>query len=114
MFRPWLKTLLAVSTATTLTACSTAAPTAGPDRPATGVTVPALDPAGWTDSVYQKLTETIAASAGQNKIVVFDFDNTTQARDIGEAVLANAQQSRAIDGATLPSAPAIRKSPSID
>ncbi len=104
MFRPWLKTLLAVSTATTLTACSTAAPTAGPDRPATGVTVPALDPAGWTDSVYQKLTETIAASAGQNKIVVFDFDNTTQARDIGEAVLANAQQSRAIDGATLPSA----------
>ena len=63
--------------------------------------VPALDPAGWTQTVYQKLTETIAASAGQGKIVVFDFDNTTQARDIGEAVLAHAQQTNALDPASL-------------
>ena len=54
--------------------------------------------------MYQKLTETIAASAGQGKIVVFDFDNTTQARDIGEAVLAHAQQTNALDPATLPPA----------
>ena len=63
--------------------------------------VPALDPAGWTDSVYQRLTETIAASAGQGKIVVFDFDNTTQARDIGEAMLARVQETKAIDPASL-------------
>ena len=63
--------------------------------------VPALDRAGWTESVYQKLTETIAGSAGQGKIVVFDFDNTTQARDIGEAMLAQVQQDKAIDPASL-------------
>jgi phosphoserine phosphatase len=103
VFRSWLKTVLAVSTATTLLACSTAPPADGPAPPAADAAVPALDRAGWTDTVYQKLTETIAASAGQNKIVVFDFDNTTLARDIGEAVLANAQQSRALDGKTLPS-----------
>lgn len=48
--------------------------------------VPALDPDGWTDSVYQKLTDTIAGAAGQGRTVVFDFDNTTQAHDISEAV----------------------------
>ena len=63
--------------------------------------MPALDRAGWTESVYQKLTETIQSSAGQGKIVVFDFDNTTQARDIGEAVLARVQQTDAINPASL-------------
>lgn len=63
--------------------------------------VPELDRAGWTDSVYQRLTETIAASSGQGKIVVFDFDNTTQARDVGEAMLARVQETNAIDPASL-------------
>ena len=73
------------------------APTAG----VSAADVPALDPAGWTQTVYQKLTETIAASAGQGKIAVFDFDNTTQARDISEALLAHAQQTNALDPASL-------------
>lgn len=63
--------------------------------------VPVLDRAGWTESVYRKLTETIIGSAGQGKIVVFDFDNTTQARDIGEAVLAQVQKTNAIAPASL-------------
>lgn len=63
--------------------------------------VPALDPAGWTDTVYQTLTAMISDSAGQGKKAVFDFDNTTQARDVGEAVLARVQETAAIDPATL-------------
>jgi phosphoserine phosphatase len=60
-----------------------------------------LDPAGWTDTVYQTLTAMISDSAGQGKKAVFDFDNTTQARDVGEAVLARVQETAAIDPATL-------------
>ena len=63
--------------------------------------VPALDPDGWTDSVYQKLTDTIAGAAGQGRTVVFDFDNTTQARDISEAILARVQQTNAVDPTAL-------------
>ena len=66
-----------------------------------GHAVPAMDPDGWTDSVYRHLTEAIAGSAGQGKIAVFDFDNTTQARDIGEAVLARVQQTAAINPGSL-------------
>lgn len=95
-------TRLLAALAATLLLTSTACSADPKTEPKAGPAVPALDRAGWTDTVYQKLTETIAAGAGQNKIVVFDFDNTTQARDIGEAVLAHAQQSGAIDGKTLP------------
>ena len=68
---------------------------------AAGKNVPALDRAGWTSTVYDKLTEIISGSAGQGKKVVFDFDNTTQARDVSEAVLAQAQQSALIDPQTV-------------
>lgn len=98
--------LLAVAmVAVTLTACSGTHSTLGTDHstpPANaGKPVPALDRAGWTDTVYDKLTGLIAGSAGQGKKVVLDFDNTTQARDIGEAVLAQAQQTNAIDPQSL-------------
>jgi len=97
--------LCAAAAVLTLAGCSTAptAPTPGDSATAAGSPsgVPALDKAGWTDTVYQRLTETIGSSAGQNKIVVFDFDNTTQARDVSEAVLAQVQQSGAINPAAL-------------
>lgn len=64
-------------------------------------TVPVLDPTGWTASVYQALTEAISGSAGQGKIAVFDFDNTTQARDISEAVVALVQLNNLIDPSSL-------------
>jgi phosphoserine phosphatase len=91
--------------ALTLSACSSSpsAPSADSKAasPIANSDVPALDRAGWTESVYQKLTETIRGSAGQGKIVVFDFDNTTQARDISEAILARVQQTDAINPASL-------------
>lgn len=65
-------------------------------------TVPALDRAGWTDTVYENLTATIAKGSGQQKVAVFDFDNTTQARDVSEAVLAEAEATGAINAANLP------------
>ncbi len=64
--------------------------------------IPAMDRSGWTSTVYQTLTDAIAASAGQQKIAVFDFDNTTQARDISEAIVAWAQLTGAVDAAALP------------
>lgn len=63
--------------------------------------VPAMNLTGWTTTAYQKLSELIAGNAGQNKIAVFDFDNTTQARDISEAMLALVQQDALIDPALL-------------
>ena len=100
-----LRLLCAAVAVLTLGACSTAPTTPSADTattsPVANSDVPALDRAGWTESVYQKLTETIQSSAGQGKIVVFDFDNTTQARDIGEAVLARVQQTDAINPASL-------------
>lgn len=103
------RALLAAALTLTLSACS-GSPSTTPDATGTASTgpaavadadVPALDPTGWTASVYKELSQTIADSAGQNKIVVFDFDNTTQARDIGEAVLAHVQQTGAIDAASM-------------
>ncbi len=100
-----LRLLCAAVAVLTLGACSTAPTTPSADTastsPVANSDVPALDRAGWTESVYQKLTETILGSAGQGQIVVFDFDNTTQARDIGEAVLARVQQTDAINPASL-------------
>ena len=97
--------LCAAVAALTLSACSSSPSVPSADikaaSPIANSDVPALDRAGWTESVYQKLTETIQGSAGQGKIVVFDFDNTTQARDIGEAVLARVQQTDAINPASL-------------
>lgn len=107
------RALCAAAAALTLSACSSTPPapttTGNGDGSATATSaatvadgsVPALDRAGWTESVYKTLTETIIGSAGQGKIVVFDFDNTTQARDIGEAVLAQVQQAKVIDPASL-------------
>jgi hypothetical protein len=97
--------LCAAVAASTLSACSSSPPAPSADSkaasPIADSDVPALDRAGWTESVYQKLTETIRGSAGQGKIVVFDFDNTTQARDISEAILAQVQQTDAINPASL-------------
>jgi phosphoserine phosphatase len=107
------RALCAAAAALTLSACSSTPPapttTGTSDGSATATSgttvadgsVPALDRAGWTESVYKTLTETIIGSAGQGKIVVFDFDNTTQARDIGEAILAQVQQAKVIDPASL-------------
>ena len=92
------RALSLVVAAVTVAACSGPHSVAAGDK---GQPVPSLDKAGWTDTVYDKLTGTIAGSAGQGKKVVFDFDNTTQARDISEAILAQAQQANVIDPKTL-------------
>lgn len=89
-----------------LAACGGTSQTPAKDGPPgtstnAGKDVPALDAAGWTTTTYQKLTETISQSAGQGKIAVFDFDNTTQARDISEAMLAEVQQSNTIEASSL-------------
>jgi len=42
----------------------------------------------WNPVVKAKLEKAIAANAGQNKICILDFDNTTICRDIGEATMA--------------------------
>lgn len=95
-------------TAVTVAACSGPPSTAEAGKPGTSAAiankhVPALDQAGWTTSVYDKLTGIISGSEGQGQKVVFDFDNTTQARDVGEAMLAQVQQTSLIDPQTLSS-----------
>ena len=107
------RALCAAAAVLTLSACSSPSPTATQSSAASTATgsstaaavangdIPALDPAGWTPTVYKKLNDLITESAGQNKIVVFDFDNTTQARDICEAVLARVQETNAVDPGSL-------------
>ena len=99
------RVLCAAAALLTLSACSSSptaptADTAGAGQVADS-TVPALDRAGWTESTYQKLTETINGSTGQGKTVVFDFDNTTQARDISEAIVAQVEKVSTVDPASL-------------
>ena len=99
----WMsRAVTVVVVAAAVAACSGPRSPAEGEKPGTpsasaGQSVPALDKAGWTDTVYEKLTGIIAGSAGQGKKVVFDFDNTTQARDVSEAMLAQAQQADVID-----------------
>jgi phosphoserine phosphatase len=42
----------------------------------------------WNPQVKARLEALIAANANQEKVCVFDFDNTTLCRDIGEATMA--------------------------
>jgi hypothetical protein len=42
----------------------------------------------WNPQVKARLEALIAANANQGKVCVFDFDNTTLCRDIGEATIA--------------------------
>jgi len=42
----------------------------------------------WNPEVKARLEKLIAANANQGKICIFDFDNTTLCRDIGEATMA--------------------------
>lgn len=46
----------------------------------------------WAPEVKTRLEAKIAANAGQGKVCVFDFDNTTICRDIGEATMAALNQ----------------------
>lgn len=84
-------------------ACGQSGSGTNPPQPSTSVTntgaQPRMDPAGWVPSVYQQLTEQIEANAGQNKVAVFDFDNTVVLHDVGEAALAQA----VVDGTLKPS-----------
>jgi hypothetical protein len=102
------RVLAAVLAVAALSGCAGSPPTAAdrnkPSDPPAGAVQdgPALDRAGWTDTVYEKLATLISDSAGQGKKVVFDFDNTTQARDISEAILAQAQQANAVEPQSLP------------
>ena len=109
------RALCAAAAILALSACSSPSPTATRSSAASPATesstpaaadgnIPALDPAGWTSTVYKKLNDLIYGSAGQNKTVVFDFDNTTQARDVSEAVLARVQETKAVDPGSLASA----------
>lgn len=66
--------------------------------------VPALDPAGWSQSTYEQLTSVILAGSGTGKTVAFDMDNTIIARDIGEAVIGVVEQDGLLDPKTIPAA----------
>jgi len=95
-----------VVAAAMVAACAGSRPTADGDTPAdvsiaASQEIPALDKSGWTDTVYEEITAMVDGSTGQGQKVVFDFDNTTQARDIGEAVLARVQESNVFDPKTL-------------
>ncbi len=60
---------------------------AAESRPQARTIGPPLDPAGWRPEVYSALVQTIEANAFTGKVATFDFDNTTQGRDISESVL---------------------------
>jgi phosphoserine phosphatase len=66
--------------------------------------LPVLDPAGWRPEVYQGLVKLVEAQANTGKLVLFDFDNTTQARDVSEAALGVAEVNNLPSAADIPAA----------
>lgn len=64
--------------------------------------VPALSRAGWTDSTYRRLVDVIAARAGTGAVATFDFDNTTQARDVGEATVGQSERDGTLTPRSIP------------
>jgi len=51
------------------------------------VSAPTLAPEHWSPAVKHRLETLVARGAGRGEVAVFDFDNTTLCRDIGEATL---------------------------
>lgn len=66
-----------------LTGCGLKSVATTPAKP-----VVKLEQGNWNPAVKAKLEKLIAANAFQGKKAVFDFDNTTVCRDIGEATFA--------------------------
>lgn len=81
-----------------LTGCSSGV-TTSQSSPST----PKLDPTGWNPSTYESIINLVEANKGSGKIATFDFDNTTQARDVGEATVGRTQADKLIDVSTIPS-----------
>ncbi len=52
-----------------------------------GTTIPALAQEGWDENVYQALNTLIVENADKGNYAVFDFDKTTIAHDISNAVM---------------------------
>lgn len=65
---------------------------------------PLLDRGNWTQSTYDGLVQLVGAESGSGKLAIFDFDNTTQARDVGEAATAQTQADGALDLNSIPAA----------
>jgi hypothetical protein len=57
---------------------------------------------GWRPQVKRALERLIRQHRGQGKVAVFDWDNTTQARDIGDATVAELEASGRLTPAALP------------
>lgn len=65
---------------------------------------PTLDPAGWNPSTHQALVDLVQANRNSGKIATFDWDNTSQARDVGEATVGRADADKLIDPKQIPAA----------
>ncbi len=61
-----------------------------------------LDAGKWWPGVKARLETLISENAGQNKKVVFDFDNTIMCRDIGEATFALLVQDKKLPLTNIP------------
>ncbi len=79
-------------------ASSSATPTATADP-----NLPKLNPTGWKPDVYSALVKTIDAGAYTGRYAIFDFDNTSQARDVTESALGQAKVSNFPAPGSIPS-----------
>lgn len=61
-----------------------------------------LKGSGWNPYVKMRLEELIREQAQQNKVAVFDFDNTILCQDIGEATFAQMVKDKVLTQATVP------------
>lgn len=90
---PLLKKLLAPVLACVLLASCSPTPSSNKAQEFNG---PVLDKSGWNEYTYQRILELVSANKNSGKKAIFDFDNTTIARDISEAVVGQISVDKAI------------------
>lgn len=86
----------------TATACASSPTSSGPaTEPPVG---PSLSTEGWRPETYDALVSLVMDESGSGKTAVFDFDNTTQARDVGEATVGQSTVDKSVPPKSIPAA----------
>ncbi len=63
---------------------------------------PMLAAAGWRPEVHESLVKVVSDQRNTGKYAIFDFDNTTQARDVSEAVIGQTEEDKSLVPAAIP------------
>ncbi len=96
LVHPWWIALATVA----VVAGGCSATTTSQSRPP--VNGPMLAAEGWRPEVHESLVKIVSDQRNTGKYAIFDFDNTTQARDVGEAVIGQTDEDKSLTPTAIP------------